>query len=237
MFPENVTGIKKACLVFALCAITVWPQQLCAAVAGSKHDFREAGGGFPVAGVTEICAPCHVPHRPVLNVPLWGHSLSSYTYALYNRNPDYAGGHSSAYDASPSGFDGPDSYKSKLCLSCHDGSVAAASSVKIPVTSENWILWNNGAPVTGPSADNNGLMGSHPIGVSYSAIESIHPGAYPPPKGKPVDCTKCHDSRTGLNLQGGTIQCTTCHNPHNKFRKMLVGSNENSVLCKTCHIR
>src|SRR5512142_1910499 len=55
-----------------------------AAITGSKHDFRAVGGGTPITGVTDICGSCHVPHRPLMNVPLWAHAFSTQDYYLYN---------------------------------------------------------------------------------------------------------------------------------------------------------
>ena len=52
--------------------------QAMAALVGSKHDFAP-GGGTVISGVTESCKTCHVPHKPLMNVPLWAHTLSSYT--------------------------------------------------------------------------------------------------------------------------------------------------------------
>lgn len=214
---------KITCLLVAICSVLAGVQPLQAALSGSKHDFREVGGGFPITGITEICVTCHVPHRPLVNVPLWNHSMSTYTYTLYNQNADYASGNGAAYDSSPSGLANS---KSRMCMSCHDGSVAVASSVKILSTSNNWILWDNGAAVTGPGTNNPGLKGSHPVAVTYATVQTAHPADY-----------VAAGSLTDVRLDAGKVQCGTCHNAHNKFDKMLVASNAGSALCLKCHIK
>ncbi len=196
--------------------------QALAGLAGSAHDFT-ATGGTPIAGVTESCKTCHVPHRPLLNVPLWAHALSSYSYNLYNTNPKYTGPNSAAYDASPSSLAGT---KSALCLSCHDGTVAVAGTTYMGniMGGDSIVTWDNGAPVSGNP--NNGLRGSHPIAVNYATVRTNQPSDYNDISADPA-----------VKLEASKVQCTSCHNPHNKVAgtMMLVKANTNSALCVTCH--
>lgn len=197
-----------------------------AGISGTKHDFT-ATGGSPVAGVTELCASCHVPHRPLINAPLWSHALSSATYVLYNQNADYKPS-ASVYNPSPETFEGT---PTKLCLSCHDGSVAVAGNAFLTSASQSWIMNDNG-PAAAPSEGGQnyrGLLGSHPVGVTMGGIQ--HNGG---------DCSKCHNFRgkpPTIKFYNNKVQCTTCHNPHMRVpgTKFLVMSNENSALCTTCH--
>ncbi len=84
------------------------------AIAGielSKHDFTLSG--WNTAG--EICNVCHTPHEGdmSLDAPLWDHELTTVvTYGLY----------SSGTLTETAGQ--PTSGVSKLCLSCHDGTIA-----------------------------------------------------------------------------------------------------------------
>lgn len=195
-----------------------------ASLAGSKHDFT-ATGGTPIAGVTELCKSCHVPHKPLMNVPLWAHALSTYTYNLYGTNANYTAGNAAAYDASPTGLVGS---KSQLCLSCHDGTVAVAGTTYIG--SAGNIMWNNNAAAGGQGSPNpnNGLLGSHPIAVNYTTVRTAQTAEY-------ADISANPD----VKLQASKVQCTSCHEPHRKVAgtKMLVKSNANSALCTTCHIK
>ena len=84
-------------------------------IVGSVHDFSTAGWNTTKAG--EICGVCHIPHvknRPpdqIGNPLLWGRTMSTQTYTVYT---------SPSLDGAITPPDGT----SKLCLSCHDGTVA-----------------------------------------------------------------------------------------------------------------
>lgn len=214
---KRMISVLATGLVLAL----AWAPAM-AGIAGSKHDFTSTGG-TPIAGVTELCKTCHVPHKPLLNVPLWAHALSTYQYNLYNTNTAYTGPSGAAYDASPTNLAGQ---RSRLCLSCHDGTVAVAGTTYIAASGN--ILWNNGAAAGGLGSPNpnDGLKGSHPIAVNYTTVRTNQSADY-----------KDISADTAVKLESSKVQCTSCHNPHNKVTgtKMLVKSNASSALCTTCH--
>src|SRR3990172_6160940 len=88
------------------------------AVIGSSHDLGVTGGGPVKSAIADSCMFCHAPHNVLGNVtPLWDHQLSSRTYTTYT---------SSTYNAGPQT---PSAGSSKLCLSCHDGTVAVGLTV------------------------------------------------------------------------------------------------------------
>ena len=82
---------------------------------GTKHDFSAAAwnpGG-------ETCIVCHTPHggdsAVAADAPLWNHALNAtQTYTMYSRPLD-------------GGAPGQPNALSKLCLSCHDGTIAVDS--------------------------------------------------------------------------------------------------------------
>lgn len=213
---------KMVTILAAVMAAAVLAAPAMAGLAGSRHDFT-ATGGTPVTGVTEMCVTCHVPHRPLMNVPLWAHALSTYSYQLYNTNASYNRPNSAAYDASPANLSGS---RSRLCLSCHDGTVAVAGTTYIPATDSHNILWSDGAATGGQGSanPNPGLKGSHPIAVNYATVRTNQPTEF-------KDITADPD----VKLELSKVQCTSCHNPHNKFSNMLVKSNAGSAVCLTCH--
>ena len=210
--------MKKIEMLVAMLVLSFISNPVFAGIAGSKHDFT-ATGGTPIAGVSETCKTCHVPHKPKMNVPLWVHALSSYTYNLYNTNTGYGGSNGAAYDASPTSLA---SSKSVLCLSCHDGTVAVAGTTYVGTGN---IMWNDGAAAGGANPS-NGLRGSHPIAVNYATVRANQVSDY-------NDITGNAD----VKLEASKVQCASCHNPHNKVvgTKMLVKSNLSSALCITCH--
>ncbi len=192
-------------------------------IATSKHDFT-ASGGYPIAGVTEICVTCHVPHQTKMNVPLWAHAMSTYSYTLYNQNASYISGNTAAYDASPSALTGS---MSRACLGCHDGTVAVSGTDYITQASAAWMLYDGGVKVGGQQTANPsaGLKGSHPIAITYNSATLLPAGEF-----KAI-------TDPAVKLESSKVQCISCHNAHNKFPKMLVISNAASALCLSCHVK
>ncbi len=92
-------------------------------IKNTKHNLSVYGPGNVKAAPadiksTRICVFCHTPHNATLGVtPLWNRKLSSATYTPYS---------SSSLDAETilGGPLGQPGGSSKLCLSCHDGTLA-----------------------------------------------------------------------------------------------------------------
>ncbi|HDZ68940.1 MAG TPA: hypothetical protein ENH43_00770, partial [Phycisphaerales bacterium] len=116
-----------------------------ASVQGTPHDLSAVGGG-------NTCSFCHTPHRALTGTPLWNHKLSTAVYTIYQ---------SSSLDADPGQPTGP----SKLCLSCHDGTVALTETIN---------GGSGGGAYMPPGAANLGtdLSDDHPISFVYSAALS-----------------------------------------------------------------
>ncbi len=181
-----------------------------ASIENSAHDFSVAVG--------TICDPCHTPHNAdstIPDAPLWNHTVTVATYQTYE---------SPTMDTpvgQPAGV-------SRLCLSCHDGTIAVDNYGGAP------------PPSTG-TIGGNGLIGTdlrddHPISIDWNDPTAGHL------MGEVVDCSKCHsfsgpDPRE-LVFFDGYIECATCHDVHNDdpsipqlLRITMVGSE----LCLTCH--
>ena len=95
-------------------------------IRNTKHNFSATIVPILPDGITraaqavsesQVCAFCHTPHGANLapKTPLWNRKLSGATYIPYN---------SSSLDATDLGQPGG---KSRLCLSCHDGTLALGS--------------------------------------------------------------------------------------------------------------
>ena len=197
-----------AWIVLAIC-VGVLAASAYAGIANSDHDFSSSGwsGG-------EICLPCHTPHGAdtgVSGAPLWNHEVSTQTYTLYS---------SSTLDASMGQPDGA----SKLCLSCHDGTVAIDS-----------FGGNTGSTMIGGSENlGTDLSGTHPLSFTYDAVLATADGGLHNPA----------TAQSGLGgtidadlLLGGKLECASCHDVHNKDNNddLLRKSNAGSALCLTCH--
>ena len=221
---KDLTINSRACFVGLLLGFTALPV-LAGTITGTKHDFSASGwsGG-------EICIACHTPHNAntsVTDAPLWNHNLSAVaTYALYNSSPTL-----NATTTQPTGT-------SKLCLSCHDGTVAYDNTT-------------GGTTMSGTSAVGsgaNGLSDDHPISFAYDTALANADGALHDPS-TAVTIGSGTDTKTGTiasaMLIGGQVQCATCHDVHNKFtaaiippattNRLLRVSNAGSGLCLTCH--
>ncbi len=185
-------------------------------IVNSAHNFSTTGwaGG-------EICKPCHTPHFANSSAgALWNHALSTATYTLF----DGTTGNSTNFDS-----------VSRLCLGCHDGTVAldafggsaGTSTLIIGATANLGTNFSNDHPIgsvavypTTTVSYFNPQNSNHQV-VSAAGTLSLYPW---------------------VNTSGATqyvVGCRTCHDPHNKgnYGHMLKFSNASSQLCLTCHVK
>jgi len=169
------------------------------AIEGSPHDLSTLGR-------SNACGYCHTPHGALPRTPTWSHKLSKAVYKIYQ---------SSSLEAKV----GQPTGESKMCLSCHDGTVALTHTKKGSVS---------GAYVT-PGAANLGtdLSDDHPISFVYSDSLSAEDPQIRPPSALPGP----------LKLdRSKELQCTTCHDAHdNQYGHFLVMPNRRSAMCVSCH--
>lgn len=204
--------MKKLNTLLTLVILIAIAQLGFAQITGSSHDFS----GQSWNTTTEICVVCHTPHNAnttVLNAPLWNHSLSAVaTYTMY----------SSATMNSTAGQ--PDG-SSKLCLSCHDGTVAL----------ENFGGVTNGTHnLTGSTLMGTDLSNDHPISITYdAALAAADGGLFNPTTTQ----SGLGGTISNTMLIGGKMQCSSCHDVHNSagINGLLLKSNSVSALCLTCH--
>lgn len=180
-----------------------------AGIRGSKHDF--SGSGWTDG---EICIACHVPHGASSNVdaPLWDRSNSTQTFIPYT---------SVTMKAAVGQPDG----NSKLCLSCHDGTVAMDSfnGLMGSVFIQNPI---------GPNLLNGDGHWPHPVSIVYDSNLSAVDTRINDPSGT---FTALGNTIQQDLLKNDKLQCSSCHDVHNaKGLPTLLKITENQ-LCITCH--
>lgn len=181
-------------------------------VKDTVHNLSVSGPGtIRAVAESEVCVFCHTPHGAGGVTPLWNRRLSQGPYQIYQSTSLRAN------VQQPTG-------SSKLCLSCHDGTIALGSvlSRSTPIAMSGGV---DRLP-PGPSSLGTDLSDDHPISFVYpSAVAgSGLVAAQALPAGVKLD-------------QGGELQCASCHEPHdNSYGKFLVRSNASSALCRTCHI-
>ncbi len=198
-------------------------------VPGSPHNFSTQLWNPYNASTTlggQICQPCHTPHNAditVTDAPLWNHQFTTATYSMYTNLKGVT------MAAAPDGT-------SKLCLSCHDGSVALGS-----FGGQTGTDYINGG-VSGAANFGTDLRNDHPISVVYDTALAHGWGGLRPQTylystyTSPGVYTPTTKAVSTLLDASGKIQCTSCHGAHANSRGyQLKMSNQGSALCLACH--
>jgi len=212
-FLRSFSGQSKGkCIATTVTLLFVSALPAVAGIQGSVHDFT--GNGWSGG---EICGVCHTPHSSNIgtDAPLWNHAISTADYTTYSSpTMDVI-----ADQPTPGGI-------SRMCLSCHDGTIAIDS-----------FGGNNGSTfITGKANLGTDLSNDHPIGIQW-IHQTFESGS--------ADCLNCHDLfnpsvNMGKELKffNGKVECPSCHDVHNSkvmdvklLRKPLAGSQ----ICLHCH--
>ncbi len=187
-------------------------------IANTPHNLSNTGPG-PVTALSEsrICVFCHTPHNAenAPGAPLWNRQLSGATYSTYG---------SSSMDA-PS-LDQPGG-SSKLCLSCHDGTLALGA-VSVLNGQENVTIDLQGTAVDGTMPEGSGantgftrrlgidLANDHPISFTYDSTLAAADGELRDPALESHIANRQAGSNTRplVPLENDRMQCVSCHDPH-----------------------
>jgi predicted CXXCH cytochrome family protein len=165
-------------------------------IKNTKHDLSASGAGtsYKVAGETQVCKFCHVPHNAKASTLLWARNASNQPTAFYS-NTETMNATAGAVGAT-----------SLLCLSCHDGVAVAGNAV-----------------LTGSAKLGTNLYNTHPIGINYGAGDTaLNTVAAATTAGiqlfsNNVECASCHKVHDNaiapflrVTLTGSAL-CTACH--------------------------
>jgi predicted CXXCH cytochrome family protein len=188
------------------------------ALAGSTHDV--GGNG---------CKSCHAPHSgSTANggtqgtglILLWARSFpaAGNTFGVYDSNTMV----NKAVELGGSALTTSTDVRmySLLCLSCHDG---VTSSFSPAMKTVNTI--GSKAAFGGGAYESLGLTNDHPVNMSYN------------PTTKP-SLQAIATVAAVLPLYGSTstVQCGTCHDPHNDVNTNYLRQPNNTAHCTTCHL-
>lgn len=243
-------------------------------VRGTKHNLSAvadgtatpSGGKVPVRTIkasseTQICVFCHTPHGASTGIvaPLWNRTISGTTYDNTNT---YS---SSSMEASAAELAAGPGGNSKICLSCHDGTMAidkvnvlnGAASVNIPMTvSSAPVYMPAGTATTGFTRDlGTSLSNDHPISFTYNSTLAGYDGELRSPDGTTVGNRVIGGTKPKLPLENNQMQCTTCHDPHLRDKTTSNGNAKflrlnrfqvtqstggafnatNDIICLACH--
>ncbi|SHI77000.1 doubled CXXCH domain-containing protein [Malonomonas rubra DSM 5091] len=197
-----------SCLLVLICASGVF-----ASILTTKHNLSVSGPGT-ITATTEnrVCIFCHTPHHATSVTPLWSRKNSNAIYDLYA---------SSSLVAQP----GQPTGGSRLCLSCHDGTIAIGmlDGLVEPIAMTGGITT---MPIGSTNLETD-LSNDHPISFAYTSTLAAQKGELLDPALLPQE----------IRLEDGNmLQCTSCHDPHDDPHGMfLVMSNAGSALCISCH--
>jgi hypothetical protein len=204
-------------------------------ILNSAHNFSS----YAWSG-SEICKPCHTPHNAPnpasVSKAMWNHTLTNASYIMSGGVPGTA-----ANDLDK---------VSRLCLSCHDGTIAI-DSFGGGTSTNNWVP--NWAKL------GTDLSIDHPVG--NAAVVKDETGHFTPVNystgtiGTGTSTLQLYDNGKaarviGTNADGSSItrtnyvvSCYSCHSAHGEgiggFRSpnLLRVDNRTSGLCLTCHIK
>jgi predicted CXXCH cytochrome family protein len=186
-------------------------------VVNTRHNLSVSGPGtIKSATITQVCVFCHTPHNALPDAQLWNHLPTAETnYIMYD---------SSTLKTAVLPADQPTG-KSRLCLACHDGTIALGALQNPPDGVTNDLA---ATLMTGRGDLTTDLSNDHPISFAYDAALFGTTGA------------ELHDpsglAAAGLPLEGDQLQCTTCHDPHEKdLAPFLRLTTADGTLCTTCH--
>jgi hypothetical protein len=239
---KALIGLLAVALVAGMSSL-VFAEGSGTGIVGSPHDFSSGIGENAWNTRQEICRVCHVPHdhgktaQNYLNGLLWNHNVSTATYTMYSQTwSDTING---TVSSQPDGT-------AKLCLGCHDGSVAidafdghGAGAVGI---TKNIVDYDAGFMVPGfTDGANLDLRGTHPISIVYN--NTADPGLK-----DPATATWNNGATVASTLDNGKVQCSTCHDVHDQesvaSTHLLRTANSTKLagglasgLCLTCHIK
>jgi hypothetical protein len=221
-------------------------------VTGSLHDMNYVAGATPDA-FNRACVFCHTPHNAANSdafgtspAPLWNRNLGTVVFTPYAWvAPSNAAG----------GFDiidpliGP----TRLCMSCHDGSIAADSHNTNHAQAGSLMI-------TGAKQISDLSFATHPIGFNYDAAATarganeLMPGTTAFITGEVTQTfdTKSRGAITGTKtiastMFSGFMTCASCHEVHNtnnvvptpatKYNYFLWAKEEGSAICLSCHVK
>jgi predicted CXXCH cytochrome family protein len=193
-------------LLVGVALMLATPAAFAQTIIGTDHDLSGRGWGSDQA-----CVFCHTPHNAKTGVegaPLWNHEVTTATFTTYS---------SDTLNASVASPDG----SSKLCLSCHDGTVAV----------DSYGVRTGANTIAGSALVGTNLSNDHPISFTYDTTLATNDGGLQSPFS-----AQWVDSGKTLPLYNGKMQCASCHNVHsNQYGDFLRMANAGSALCLKCH--
>jgi predicted CXXCH cytochrome family protein len=246
----------RLALLGTVCALTIavtvpLSAQNTSVIAGGPHDLS-GGSALRNTNTTidgQTCIFCHTPHGGSNSIPLWNRrNPTGAAYQLYTSSTSDVTTTAATVAASVSG----------ACLSCHDGTIAVdvladvnglAFGPAVAFTRQGTAKATYSASTGGSSNVMSGglpflgtdLRNDHPVSIVYETARAATASEFVT---QVVNGAKITVGTTnpvplyGASAATATIECASCHNPHNNsLGNFLRKANTGSAICLSCHIK
>lgn len=211
-------------------------------IVNSPHDMRMVTGGPATDAYNRVCAFCHTPHHSQLPqnpddyYPLWSRQIDNTTFQPYVSSTMNSADYNADIAVGPT----------RLCMSCHDGSIAVDQHYGTSSGSGK-ILLENGYNSPGVGQGATSLTNDHPVGMNYYDV-AVGPATGSPTQAqvaaaqfnqdpwiRQVDDTLVYKNnaygvKVGERLYVAPsdptkayMTCATCHDVHNRKNADLPG--------------
>ncbi len=188
-------------------------------IRSTKHNLSVTSGNTTRAtSQDEVCVFCHTPHGATNEngAPLWNRSISpTSTYEMY----DSLSLNATDVANAPGGA-------SKLCLSCHDGTIALGTvnvansqinpTIDVQNTSSGGTMPVGAGSSTGFTRRlGTNLKNDHPISFTFNQSLSLADGELRDPSNAVNGINnRLPGQHPTIPLENNQVQCSSCHDPH-----------------------
>jgi hypothetical protein len=195
------TKVIPLLALFVIVAVFLYSQ---GQVKDTRHNLSVSGPGqYRSLDETEICKFCHTPHSANPRQPLWNHQLSAVTHYRTYRSATFE---AAITGEAPVTIDG----NSRLCLSCHDGTVALGAILN----NKSGAGFKEGLGALPPTARGyigTDLSGSHPVSFEISEALIARNNA----RDSLLNSLAAMKSDPDVQLdEHNKMQCSSCHDVH-----------------------
>ena len=209
-------GISGAAL---LCIPLLLGASRATSILEGPHNLSVSGRGqIKSVSETRVCIFCHSSHTASSEGPLWNHQTTqSGQFKTYER---------STLVGRPEQPNGA----TKLCLSCHDGTIAVGAIRGLDRAIPMQNVGSEGEiPEGRPSRIGTDLSGTHPVSIRFRQDAAISKANLRWPPFDP-------DGVVGTDSDG-FVQCTSCHDPHGTRSEKYPFWRKQSFaqVCRVCH--
>lgn len=224
--------MKKVFVLAAALVLLAGPV-MASSVVNSLHNLSSSGPGtVRTSNGTEVCVFCHTPHSASMATslaPLWNRTVSmpiNSTTQLYNSSTL----ETTSRPTPGNVLTGVQNSDAGLCFSCHDGSSLTDALVNPSNADPATFTWNSSTLSTAQLLEAGTMLkNDHPVGINYSQAAA-------------TDAEIRTSPLNGLDVTYGAsnndMWCSSCHDVHDdQYYPFLAGTNVQSNLCLSCHIK